>query len=365
MRMFSVRARRLTSRVLRIAAGASRRKAQRPSLRLELVKEYRGRALLYLALSRVRDLRLNDRDTYSLQFDVDLADYWKLLSTSASARPDPDVVIDTKAGSGWSVSYDYFERELNAGEFAAPYTLHPYYYASGAYRTLPAMRHRHQRNIGLFFAGSTGIQSYETDFKFPLMNRLKVMDWFLQTHRDRIFYIRDETDYRKALESDLPFVASLTDKDGDNLQKHRLNPTQYMDLLSRSRFALCPPGVRMPQSHNLIEAVSVGAVPILEYASWCRPALTHGVNCLTFDTLNSLSSVIDTALGLSTAQAAELSAGAARYYDEACSVDGFGNRLADALKRQEHLQLVVLDESASVEAWLATRHAGQTEGRAK
>ena len=39
----------------------------------------------------------------------------------------------------------------------------------------------------------------------------------------------------------------------------------------------------MPLCHNIIEAMSVGAIPILQHPELFYPKLEHGVNCIFFE----------------------------------------------------------------------------------
>jgi glycosyltransferase involved in cell wall biosynthesis len=116
-----------------------------------------------------------------------------------------------------------------------------------------------------------------------------------------------------------------------------------MDAMSRSDFFISPPGWRMPHSHNLIEAMSVGTIPITNYHSYMRPPLTPGGDCLAFSTLEELENVIDRALNMEAKEVQRLRKGVISYYDENLEPERFGKKLME--RPASILEVVVNDES--------------------
>jgi hypothetical protein len=80
----------------------------------------------------------------------------------------------------------------------------------------------------------------------------------------------------------------------------------------------------MPHSHNLVEAMSVGTIPITNYHSYMRPQLTPDGNCLAFSTIQELEMVIDCALCISAAKIRRLREGVISYYEEYIEQENFG-----------------------------------------
>ena len=113
--------------------------------------------------------------------------------------------------------------------------------------------------------------------------------------------------------------------------------------MSRSDFAICPPGWLMPHSHNLIEAMSVGTIPITNYHAYMRPSLTPDGNCLAFSTREELEEVIDFALRMPPAEIERLRAGVISYYEEYIEPERFGKKLMARLPSIS--ELMVNDES--------------------
>jgi hypothetical protein len=83
----------------------------------------------------------------------------------------------------------------------------------------------------------------------------------------------------------------------------------------------------MPLCHNLIEAMSRGAVPILEHPELLTPPLQHNVNCLVFRGSDSLREVMEHAFHLSESEIARLRKGVHAYYLQHHSPGAFAKRL--------------------------------------
>lgn len=86
--------------------------------------------------------------------------------------------------------------------------------------------------------------------------------------------------------------------------------------IARYSFFIACPGVDMPLSHNLIEAMSVGAIPIIhqEYSDMLVPQLQDMTNALIYNNENFME-VIQKALSLDTAQITAMAVEVKSYYD--------------------------------------------------
>lgn len=78
-------------------------------------------------------------------------------------------------------------------------------------------------------------------------------------------------------------------------ENYRIEMEDIRDILSYFNFYLCCPGVVMPLCHNVIEAISVGTIPIIqkEYADVIYPKLEHLKNAIIFDDLEHLNQIIN------------------------------------------------------------------------
>lgn len=100
-----------------------------------------------------------------------------------------------------------------------------------------------------------------------------------------------------------------------NTRDCKINATDWLQTIAKSRFFLACPGVRYPMSHNVIEALAVGCVPITQYPELFYPALEHDVNCLAYSNQQELIEVLKRAMDMQDQEVARLSSSAAEYYD--------------------------------------------------
>ena len=102
-------------------------------------------------------------------------------------------------------------------------------------------------------------------------------------------------------------------------------------MLSRAEFVLAPPGYRVPTCHKIIAAMSVGAIPITNYAECMFPPMQHGVKCLTFSSLDGLRRAIEMALTRSAAEVAQLRHGVVAFYETFLAREAAGRALLQRL----------------------------------
>jgi len=72
---------------------------------------------------------------------------------------------------------------------------------------------------------------------------------------------------------------------------NRVPVKNYLNYLAKFDFYLCLPGFIMPFSHNVVEAMRVGAIPVIQYPELFSPELKDRVNCLVFKDLDDLKRI--------------------------------------------------------------------------
>ncbi len=104
----------------------------------------------------------------------------------------------------------------------------------------------------------------------------------------------------------------------DTSKQFQLGGAQMKIILSKFQFYLALPGVVIPQSHNLIEAMAAGCIPVLHrsYADMMRPKLISGHNCMTYEDLEDLDEVIKSLYKFSQAYAEEIQCEVLKYYKQ-------------------------------------------------
>ena len=73
----------------------------------------------------------------------------------------------------------------------------------------------------------------------------------------------------------------------------RIPTSRWLPTIAATDFLVCAPGMAMPMSHNIIEALGVGTIPLTNYPEWFLPALENGVNCLVFRDTDDLIERVD------------------------------------------------------------------------
>ncbi len=181
---------------------------------------------------------------------------------------------------------DAFDAEDGAALFL-PYPMHPNAYADRYFEHLNALRKR-ERKCRMLFSGNTDPVAYQNPViprKFNKLTRVAAINALLTLPAGACLPIRKKAD--EALAGKEYFNGAV-------LYLWQWSPTQSTSLdirvanhqwhafLASGDFFLCLSGVVIPQSHNAIEAMSVGAIPILQYAEYFHPPLQHDLNCITF-----------------------------------------------------------------------------------
>lgn len=109
----------------------------------------------------------------------------------------------------------------------------------------------------------------------------------------------------------------------------RIAVEAWLPTLAQADFFLCPPGVVMPMSHNIVEAMAVGTIPITNYPDWMDPPLRDGVDCLAFDDIDDLFATLDRALGMSPAEIENMRRHVLDYYEAHLRLDRFVRRVEE------------------------------------
>ena len=230
-----------------------------------------------------------------------------LLITDNTKEPSLDVktvTLDYKSGKSPCPS-----------SVEIPYCSHPNNLKESS--ELLELRAKHPREKTVFFAGAFSRPKYANPIlrkKYDLIPKAEAVELIL-----------------KAIEAG--------DLDASQLSIHyrpedRIPMDQWMKTIGNSSFFLAFPGVDMPLSHNLIEALSVGTIPILQYNQHLTPALKDGLNCLTYSDEQSLIDTIKTACTLPTERIQKMSEAVTAYYKKNLKLGSFTNALLSQDKKK-------------------------------
>lgn len=125
-----------------------------------------------------------------------------------------------------------------------------------------------------------------------------------------------------------------------NTRQCKVLPEDWLGTLARSRFFLACPGVRYPMSHNIIEAMAVGSIPITQYPEMFFPPLEDGKNCLTFSNETELQIAINNAMEMSEYTITTMAQAATDYYDNYLSPAASIQRLVNHKPNRISLRLL-------------------------
>lgn len=203
------------------------------------------------------------------------------------------------------------------GVATMPYPMHPATLPNASRESLERLRRTENRD-GIFFAGNQKPKygDQRIDSKFGYLSRLAV----LRTIRSRFPERIAESIGQSRSDSDIV----LTDSRVESIE-----PKNWLSTLARFRFFVCCPGAAQPTCHNLIEAMSVGTIPLIEYGSRVTPALSDGINAVTFDGERGLVEAIHRIDAMSDEEVGRISRGAAAFYDQHLCGSSFLSCLRD------------------------------------
>lgn len=168
-----------------------------------------------------------------------------------------------------------------------------------------------QKTMRLFFAGAwIGYKQQEVGRFLGKMERAEIVAAF------RNFPATVTLDSREMLEAVLageqlsPCGYYFIDT-----QRFRVPQAEWFRVLSHTHAFLAPPGIHHPLSHNIVEALAVGSVPVTNYPEWFHPRLQDGQNCLTFTNELELLRLLQEIQALDVETLTALGKNALAYYD--------------------------------------------------
>lgn len=195
--------------------------------------------------------------------------------------------------SDFKIDYHY-QKVYNSQELVPnviPYIMHPQNYQS---ETLIS----DEKYIGVILSGNFEKNIYDTPTlteKFGVLNRSVIHDEIIKLESCVLI---SGSELSKNLASKIYLEKLILMK----WQSGAISSEKWRYYLSTAKFIFCAPGMTMPLCHNVIEALSVGTVPILNYANWLNPSLVEGVNCFFYSDINSIGTVVKKALAIDKEQ---------------------------------------------------------------
>ena len=203
-----------------------------------------------------------------------------------------------------------------------PFLMYPLIYTLGQDKKLDDYR-KNQRMIRTYFAGNADKYYYRNPVlhKYGQMTRRQGLAALLRSRR-KFVYQPDKRAFYDRLNGPAPRRECIL----MDFSKFKIDPSEWLGVLSKSDFFICLSGTDYPMSHHLIESLAVGTIPIMSYPEWMEPELEHGKNALLYKTADELVRRVDEAMSMEPARIAEMKRNAIRYYEDHLSSKSFAAR---------------------------------------
>ncbi|MGB7327479.1 MAG: hypothetical protein WBD31_21565 [Rubripirellula sp.] len=208
-------------------------------------------------------------------------------------------------------------RDIDRSVPVMPYPMHPTTLGRISPGLIGDLR-KHRRWFSVLFAGNQKPRYGDDQIRqgFGLLNRIEVLDTVRQSHPQQVserFELANRVD-------SIVLSDSRTDP---------VSASNWMPVISSANFFLCCPGSSQPTCHHLVESMSVGTIPILQYGDRVTPRLVDGVNAICFSDRASLVDAIDRAVSMSATEIQRMRLSVAEFYDEHLCGTRFVRNLRD------------------------------------
>lgn len=210
---------------------------------------------------------------------------------------------------------DYFANYFkgnNKENYHIPMSFHPLMYHKNLWNLKISLPEKRINSV--FCYGNFDKRAYSAidQTPFEVLSRVDLLEFFAK--QDQFVSIKNQNHLEEIIstaESE-KFLFAIKENYSVPIESVR-------ETLAQFKFYLCCPGVVMPLCHNVVEAMSVGTVPIIQkqYAEVMYPNLEHGKNALIFENENHLHKLIVQELfTIQHENWRKMSENALKYYEE-------------------------------------------------
>lgn len=248
------------------------------------------------------------------------------------------------------VKFDVFSPYWITEPILMPYPVHPVHAGHDLPERLQKYRPS-ERKVRIFFSGDReGYTRNRIHYPNEKLPRLEVINAILQGMGQNLVTVSEAETLDRLLTGDYTNKFVLVD------QSFRTSDQDWLGTLARVDFFLCPPGYVMPMCHNAVEAMSVGAIPIINYPEWFNPSLTHLENCIAFDDKNDLIDKLESVLKMDEAQIAGMRDRVISYYETHLTAESFTRKIESHPGRKV-VTLMITDANVARNASKLNRHS--------
>ncbi len=209
------------------------------------------------------------------------------------------------------VRFDIFSSFRFNRPILFPYPVHPVHSNPDKQATVDELRDS-PKKIRLFFSGDMkGYNKSHVNYPEPKLPRLEVINTILESLPNNLLHVKDSQSAATLFSGPYSQNCAIIDT-----SMTWIDDRYWLDYLAKSDFFLAPPGIIMPMCHNIIEAMSVGAIPVTNYPEWFHPKLEHLKNCIAFSDKADLVEKVKLVLDMDREQIRSLRQNVIRYYQE-------------------------------------------------
>jgi hypothetical protein len=247
------------------------------------------------------------------------------------------------------VRFDVFSPYWFTQPILMPYPVHPVHAGPELPDRLRKCR-ASAKKMRVFFSGDReGYVKNRIKYPKPKLARLEIINAILQEIGAKALLVRSEQDLVSL------YAAGYVDSCLIMDQGPRIADEHWLSTLATSDFFLCLPGYVMPMCHNTVEAMAVGAIPIINYPEWFDPHLEHLKNCIAFDDKADLLGKLNEVLQMDGEHIAQMRQRVIAYYDEHLAPKTFVRKV-EASGRRKVVVLMITDANV-------TKNASKLSGR--
>ncbi len=210
--------------------------------------------------------------------------------------------------------------------FFHPILFHPNMIKHVAYQRANELAQNTERPVGILFGGNCDEGTYASKImeqEYGILNRIEISRIAANMPDTSVFFPTS----REAFETALAKGELRKKLVWIDTTLFRIPQAEWLNLVSKSRFFICTPGVRYPYCQNLNEAMACGSVPLLQFPDAYFPPLESGTNCLSFKASEDFPDTVGQALKMNDSAWKGLRKRAIAYHEDHLSLNSLAGRL--------------------------------------
>ncbi|MFK7937249.1 MAG: hypothetical protein AB8G22_27290 [Saprospiraceae bacterium] len=247
-----------------------------------------------------------------------------------------------KVISKTQISSNYFAGLLSdkvaVNTYYLPISQHPLMYQGGHWNAPIAMPAKRKQSA--FIIGRCTLE-YEQIVKDGIFNvASRIATWQFLQQANSYFPLTNNDELHDFIHSNIDKKVLLAD-----VTQLQISPVELRNTLTQFDFYLALSGQVMPLCHNIVEAMSVGCIPIVQsaYAQLLQPSLLDEQEAILYTDLAELPNVLERAFALDLATIERMRKAVNTYYNEYLTPTKVVQRVLDSE------QIYLLAEHYSVE----------------